>query len=410
MSGVYVEFFSDEALENVMCLLHYQPAKVIYLGLKATMLTRKINSLSAFAKLRSPKTVLEFIEVPRDDLEKCIDVLTEISDKYPEAVYELTGGSEMTLIAFGILSAKRNLNTVRIDPYTTTEVHFTKDGIPIQHHDDIKMTVNDNIVLHGGSLSNQTGNYSVWNFTDDFKQDIRDIWAIAASVRHKWNQYGALIEDCIKSHPAEPGGYYVLPKSNLGEAISLFYALNKAGKLYDFRDFPKRIQFRFKNDGIKQIVTKTGNILELHVYEVASRKPSLFNDEVIGAVIDWNGGKTVEQKKEFERQYQIYMNSNYDTVNEIDVILMRSVIPTFISCKSGRAGSLALHELQTVTHRFGGNYARKALVMALPCDNSTNGTSFFKQRAKEMHIWVIDNVYSMTDETLLKKLIRIQGD
>ena len=48
--------------------------------------------------------------------------------------------------------------------------------------------------------------------------------------------------------------------------------------------------------------------------------------------------------------------------------------------------------------------------MALPADNSASGTSFFKQRAKEMHIWVIDNVYSMSDEVLLNKLIRVQGE
>lgn len=132
------------------------------------------------------------------------------------------------------------------------------------------------------------------------------------------------------------------------------------GKLKYFSDQPKRIRFQFKNREIKNIITKTGNILELHVYEVASRRPDIFNDEIISAVIDWNGNKTQEQKKQFASDYKRYMDTTYDTVNEIDVILMRSVIPTFISCKSGRAGSLALHELQTVTHRFGGNYAKKA--------------------------------------------------
>lgn len=409
-SRVYIEFFSEEALENVMCLLLYHPDKIIFLGLKATMLTRKMESLQNFAALRSPDTELEFVEVPRNDLDECIATLQEVSDEYPEAVYELTGGSEMILIAFGFLSATKKLRTVRIDPYTSTEVRFIPGQLPEQEKADLKMSVRDNIVLHGGSLTRQTGSESVWRFTEDFKADIRDIWNIARQLKHRWNHYTAILEDLIKSHPADETGLFILPKAELKDSLPFFTRLNQAGKLRDFTIQPKRIRFRFKNASVGRIVSKTGNILELHVYEVASRRPDLFNDEVIGAVIDWNGDKTPEQKKEFAQAYQKYMKVTYDTVNEIDVILMRTVIPTFISCKSGRAGSLALHELQTVTHRFGGNYAKKALVMALPCDNSQSGTSFFKQRAKEMHIWVIDNVYDMSDETLLKRLIRIQGN
>ena len=177
----------------------------------------------------------------------------------------------------------------------------------------------------------------------------------------------------------------------------------------DYGQDTKRVHFRFKSDSIKHIVTKTGNILELHVYEVASRNPKIFTDEIIGAMIDWNGDKTEDEKIEYKNQYEKYMNATYDTINEIDVILMRSCVPIFISCKSGKASSNSLHELETVTKRFGGKYACKALAMAMPCDSSSSGTSFFKQRAKEMHIWVIDNIYNLTDEEVLEKLIRLRN-
>ena len=93
-------------------------------------------------------------------------------------------------------------------------------------------------------------------------------------------------------------------------------------------------------------------------------------------------------------------------MNEIDVILMKQVCPIFISCKSGKAGGLALHELETVSRKFGGKYARKALVLARACDNTT-GTLYFKQRARDMHIWIIDDVFRMSDEQLINKLKRI---
>ncbi|MCR5212971.1 MAG: hypothetical protein K6E10_01015 [Eubacterium sp.] len=407
MANVFVEFFSDEALENVMCLLQYKPDTVVYLGHKETMLTRKIRSLTNFTKIKSPNTELVFIEVPRDNLEECIDALNNVVDRYPDAKFELTGGGEMLLIAFGYLTATREVNTIRIDPYTGIEVRMLPGERPVQAKDKINISVQENIILHGGLLTKQTGNFSTWNFTEEFKEDIRDIWGIAKRLRNRWNRYCSVIEDVIKSNPPDDYGYFVLSISSLGEAVTLFDMLNSKGKLKDYRKDSKKLRFYFKNDSIKNIVTKTGNILELHVYEVASRKPELFTDEIIGAMIDWNGEKNEAEKIEFANDYERYMNASYDTINEIDVILMRSSVPIFISCKSGKASSNSLHELQTVTSRFGGKYARKALAMALPCEKSANGTSFFKQRAKEMHIWVIDDIYSMSDEELLRKLISL---
>ena len=408
MGGTYVEFFSDESLENVMYLLEYKPDHIIYLGYKVTMVTRKMKSLKQFAGIVSPETKLEFIEVQRDNLDSCIKSLSEIADKYPDAFYELTGGGEMLLIAFGFISATKNLKTLRIDPYTGLEVNMLPGHSPSQHRDKMKISVKENIILHGGLLTRQTGSYSTWSFTTEFKEDIRIIWDIARRLEHKWNRYCSVIEDVVKANPCDETGYYVLPKSSLGEAISLLGKLNGQGMLRDFTQDNKRVRFRFKNSSIKHIVTKTGNILELHVYEVASRAPEIFTDQIIGAMIDWNGDKTETEKADFASAYEKYMHSSYDTINEIDVVLMRSTAPIFISCKSGKAGSNALHELETVTRRFGGKYASKALAMALPLESSANGSSFFRERAKEMHIWVIDNIYHLTDEELLNKLIKLQ--
>ncbi|HBZ03233.1 MAG TPA: hypothetical protein DEO83_05405 [Lachnospiraceae bacterium] len=408
MNDTYVEFFSDEALENVMCLLEYKPKKIIYLGYKVTMVTRKIKSLRQFASIISPNTELEFIEVQRDNLDACIKALNNVSEKYPDAYYELTGGGEMLLIAFGFISASRELKTLRIDPYTGLEVNMLPGMRPSQHRDKIQISVKENMILHGGQLTRQTGSYSTWSFTKEFKEDIRTIWDIARRLEHKWTRYCSVIEDVIKANPCDESGYYVLPKSSLGEAGTLFGKLNGKGMLKDFTQDNKRLRFRFKNSSIKHIVTKTGNILELHVYEVASRAPEVFTDRIIGAMIDWNGDKSESEKQTFASDYERYMHSSYDTINEIDVILMRSTAPIFISCKSGKAGSNSLHELETVTRRFGGKYASKALAMALPLESSNNGTSFFRERAKEMHIWVIDNIYHMSDEELLNKLIKLQ--
>lgn len=402
MGRTIIEFFSEEALENVMVMLSYQPEHIIYIGHKHNMITKKIRSLTAFAKRVSPDTELEFIEVSRDDIDEIINLLNSLCDKYPDCEFELSGGGELILMALGCVSAMRNINTIRIDPYTNMEI-ITRNGKATRDYKNAKATVSEIITLHGGRLTTREGIladgtvYSgEWHFTPDFRNDIRTLWAICSKLKTKWNRYCAVIEEVIKNNPSDETGRFILPLSQLGDSAVIFRELNKKELLYDYSTTPKTVSFSFKNNMIKKIITKTGNILELHVYEVATRHPSMFHNAVIGASIDWDG------------VVHDYENPGYDTVNEIDVILMRDVVPTFISCKSGRAGSNALHELQTVTSRFGGKYAKKALVMSCSCDTTT-GANFFRQRSKDMHIWVIDNVFEMTDDELLAKLKRIQG-
>ena len=312
----------------------------------------------------------------------------------------------MLLIAFGYVSSKNNIKTLRIDPYTGTEVDFSKDEVS-KVDGQVHMTVMQDIILHGGTLTRSSGSFATWEFTEDFRNDIQKIWSLSKALNHKWNKYCSIIEDVIKKYPADENDFYTLPKSELDDAINLFYRLRDLDVLRGFVTEKREIIFQFKNKMIKNIVTKTGNILELHVYEVASRRMDIFNDFVISAVIDWDG--EIKEPRPTTPENTEAMYRDPETINEIDVILMHNVVPTFISCKSGRVDSKALHELQTVTSRFGGKYAKKAIVMATPCDEKTSGTNFFKQRAKDMHIWVIDNVYEMSDEQLLKKLIRIQG-
>ena len=39
-----VEFYSEEPLENVMAMIKYRPEKIIFLGHKDNMITKRINN------------------------------------------------------------------------------------------------------------------------------------------------------------------------------------------------------------------------------------------------------------------------------------------------------------------------------------------------------------------------------
>jgi len=390
---VMVEFYSQEPLENVMAMIKYRPEKIIFLGHKDNMITKRINDIKQFRNQKCPGTELEFIEVPKDDLDGAIEMIAAIIREHPGIRFELTGGSELILMALGCIAARMNISKLRIDPFTGKEIDIRGDGVTTSdYHFSIKIA--DTIVLHGGVLTPNTGSYADWKFTDDFRCDIRTLWDIGKKYKSNWNRHCATIDEFRKNSPKQNEGWIDLHKNHLGEAIHLIRDLHEAGMIKDLSETGKRITFRFKNNMIKKVISKSGNLLELHVYEVATRDDYLFTDAIIGAHIDWDG------------EIHNFEHPGYDTMNEIDVILMKNVCPIFISCKSGKAGGHSLHELETVSRKFGGKYAKKALILAKACDDTT-GTQYFKQRAKDMHIWIIDDVFRLSDEQLLNKLKRI---
>lgn len=391
---VLVEFYSQEPVENIMAMLKYQPEKIIFLGHKDNMITKKINDIIRFRDRKCPNVELEFIEVPKDDLDGAINMLSGIIRENPGVRFELTGGSELILIALGCIAARMDISKLRIDPFTGKEIDIVGSEVVTRDY-HYSISIADDIVLHGGVLTKRTGNYSVWNFTDEFREDIRAAWRVCQKHKGNWNKYCAKIDELRKNMPDQFEGWVELFRNPLGDAINLLRDLYEEGLIKDYNESGKRIIFKYKNNMIKKIIGKAGNILELHVYEVATRDGYTYQDAIIGAHIDWDG------------EIHDIDNPGYDTINEIDVILMKNVCPIFISCKSGKAGGAALHELETVSRKFGGKYARKALVLARACDDTT-GTQFFKQRAKDMHIWIIDDVFRLSDEELLDRLKKIE--
>lgn len=75
-----------------------------------------------------------------------------------------------------------------------------------------------------------------------------------------------------------------------------------------------------------------------------------YNDIVNGAYIDWDS--TIHDITDEEK----------DTENEIDVILMRGLVPIFISCKNGYVDENELYKLNSVAEKFGGPYVQKVLI------------------------------------------------
>ena len=121
----------------------------------------------------------------------------------------------------------------------------------------------------------------------------------------------------------------------------------------------------------------------------------VYDDTLNGVVIDWDG--------EFHDES---VEDEYDTENEIDIMLMHDIVPVFISCKNGIVTADELYKLNTVAERFGGQYSKKVLVATSILDFGEQGM-YLRQRAKDMNIKLIEGVQDIDDVEPEKKLINI---
>ena len=111
-------------------------------------------------------------------------------------------------------------------------------------------------------------------------------------------------------------------------------------------------------------------MLELQVYR-ACLEAGCFDDVVLSAVVNWEGGQTQRNA----------------VTNEIDVVAVQGVRPIFISCKTSEIRTEALNELAVLRDRFGGRSSRAIIVTSAP---ASRNRALMRMRAAELNIEVIE--------------------
>ena len=178
----------------------------------------------------------------------------------------------------------------------------------------------------------------------------------------------------------------------LPEFLSKLFSL-KLINCYRYNKDSGEVSFYFKDKQVKKCIVKGGQILEIYTTCVARQlapgENKIYSDVATGVYIDWD--ETIEKK------------GKVDVHNEIDVILMKGFVPVFVSCKSGDVEVEELYKLYSVAERFGGPYAKKALVCTNLKAKATN-EAVIKARAAEMDIKVIDDADGISESEFRSKI------
>ncbi len=379
---VNIEFLSNESIENVITSLHFKIDKTIFFGF-ADVIERKKEITKNFLKKYCGVRDISFVCLPEYQLDSILETMKKVVEqeiiRKNEVFFEVTGGESLILVAFGMLAEKFQAPMHSFEIETQKLIELNRENVtPISEvvpKQNVKMDLDAFIEMQGGKI-NYRLHKGAKNLEDpEFEKQIDELWKISSKYGEKWNFFADFLRRCCA--PDSEGFVNVTGKQVLAayRKVNRFQSIRELGKilsecaaagaLEEFLHTKDQLSFRYKDEKIKDILWDAGSILEMHTF-MEERKTA--DDCMVGVHLDWDG--------------IIYNHSLKDTLNEIDVLSLKGVIPTFISCKNGSANQMALYELKTVADKFGGKYAKK--VIAAP--QGLNDTHSL--RAKEMNIEV----------------------
>lgn len=403
-----VEFYDRTPIENMVSCLANRPQKIIFVGEKSRLDKQQDQFYRFLDEVENYVTVIEFCPVNKNSLSDIVDKLTRIVEENPECSFDLTGGDDLSLVAIGIVYERMKERHVQLHRYNirTRRVYdCDQDGNVVS--DDIPdVTVEQNIILHGGvvvTADQRGGGTEYWDFTPEFVADLNKMWKICRKNCALWNYQLTMlanleaqkvaVEEELLLYVDIERARQVLDRTKNGLRLDgIFQDLEQAGLIREFSTENGYLSFYYKNGQIKRCLTKAGTLLEIKTYLTAMQAENpdgsfFYTDGLTGVSIDWDGDA-------FGGTW---------TENEVDVILMKGLIPVFLSCKNGAVGSEELYKLNTVAERFGGPYAKKVLIATTMGRTGSQRTAFV-ERARDMGIKVIDGVHEMSDEEFEKAL------
>lgn len=410
-----VEFFDSDPIENVITCLASRPDRLILVG-NRKQIERKIPALNRFLDLVGLPTEVVIMPVVETDLESIAAVLEDIVEQNEDCSFDLTGGNGLSLVAIGMVAERHRERGIQLHRYnirTNTVYDCDLDGNVLESVEPT-MSVEECICLHGGALvtrEQRADGTAEWDFHPEFVDDIEIMWDICKANCTRWNLHTTALRKLMNYAQVSEDGlswvvdsYYVDGLIEKGEFDyqGVCARLMAMGLLLDNSGDEGHFGIRYKNEQIKRCLDKAGTLLELVTYlrAAAATRPDgsyVYSDARTGVLIDWDG---VIHEEDGEI---------IDVQNEIDVIVMKGMIPVFISCKNGEVEDEELYKLHTVATRFGGSYVKKVLITTNLGRKNPASRELFLQRAAGLQISVLEDVHLMSDDEFSKRLRLLAG-
>ena len=429
-----IEFFDKVPTDNIIAALALKPRHIVYLGTDREKISSLLPHIRRILTARGLKTSLTMRIIDRDDLSGILAAMESVLEKEDEFVFDFTGGDDTALVALGMIfrMADRKAGVFRMGCESRKGVLYriplqggTFEAVPYDGtlpDAPVYLTLQENIQLYRGQVREEMvgGNTRAGHpFTADIYRELNRMWKLCQSDCSFWNSQVGKLGGALRPLP-EDRSVYTLSGNMRGLEDSFLASITDGGFLRMEQQGNGGLWYcSFPDPYVKDCLTKAGTLLEYKTYMTAlywpdGIGPSPYTDGGAGVVIDWE-----EMPVKGGQQKNYGKSRSYDkkkapqpviTRNEIDTLLMRGVVPVFISCKNGEVDTDELYKLSTVAGRFGSRYAKRALAVTSYFDKDDrnyagDGTvNYMRSRAKDMHIALLENVHRMSDREFAEAL------
>ena len=393
-----IEFYDRVELHNIASTLLCHPDRVIFIGDRSKAMAKTVLLCEKIAEKRGITVAFSYQSVNKNRLTDIVTSLEKIVMTYDDCIFDVTGGSEVYLVAVGILMERYagKIQCQRLRFKNSTVMDCDGDGTYFEP-ESFEVSIEETVMLGGGRVKSA----SPLRGDDSFIADIDRLWACCRKNPTLWNKQLMTLATLSRVYGSENTLTYTFNREEAEASVKgrgqfvlseeILQSLSEKGLISDLH-LGSTVSFAFKNFRIKRALTTAGAILEWYIakklYEARDKKGrAVYHEVKVGVTIDWDGDD----------------HDAYRTYNEIDVFAMRGAVPMFISCKNGAVSVEELYKLNTVAEQFGKRYAKKVLV-ATELDRHGARADALRARADDMGIRLIENVDAMDDNELNRLL------
>lgn len=389
MQRVLITFYDPEPIRNVLSLLHaeYNRIYIFYCPSMEAPSRPKRERLSDFMQ-KNFKLKPSFVRVSSNTIEEFTEKFRGLLRDGNLYEFDIAGDSSAYVAAVGAFMHERpqgDISLIRFSP-RTDKMQIRYPGTVEERERRFEVSVPDMIALQGTFLTKGEKDGMLTD-TEQHNRELKLLWEVVRKNPVGWNKF------CMLRAVLSEDQYWrrrLITVEDRKLALQFMPRLAQAGLVSDvqFNVENGREELEFVPSMLPEsipLLQKAGLTLERYSYFCAVHS-GLFSDVRTGIEIDWDGLPSTGADNPY---------------NEIDLVFTFGNLIGFCSCKNREPNKDDLYEISVLTRHFGGKYAAAILLCTLPASSPV------ATRAKEMGVFMIDNVKARDEKSMMHRFAEI---
>lgn len=349
-----IEFYDRDVLNTLATVFSMEPERLLLVYDQNYTDESELDHMKKSILMRLETVIIKTCAVDIKKLDDIINGLEKNIDDNDVSI-DLTGGSGLMLIAGYEIAQRHNYQLTYAD-YKDSTLLDARTGYPVKEIGRVHL---DSFITAIGASEQSESHHAPE--PEEFER-IGQVAEFILHNRRKWintcNYLKNILSHCDLYCDCK------IRENDIYEFMEIFEEYGFIRNLYRSGD---SMHFQILNHRYRSYLVNEGVWLELYTYIAASR---LGYETYLGKRIDWNADDGVSI-----------------TGNEIDVIVIDSFIPVFISCKMREVDTSAVNEVQLIGERVGGSNVHCIIVTT--DERMDDHQSFARIRIEDLHMGII---------------------